>query len=133
MPPFVVCNSLGVPPPFSRPSRRRRDCSDTSSFTPETEILPLVHEAETSAFAESGTVSVTPPLTVRIVMRSAPSDASSMFTPPLVARASTPPPRFRPTTPPFVVCATILPVRPVSEICPLVFVVSMRAFFGTLT
>ena len=104
-PPLVVCSSMGVPPPFNLPSRRRRDCSEISSFTPATLMPPLVQDAEMSAFADSGTVSETPPLVVRSAIRSEPTDASSMLTRPLVAAASTPPLRPLPVTPPLVVLA----------------------------
>src|SRR5687767_10005741 len=61
-PPFVVCRSIDVPPPFNRPSRRRRDCSVTASVrSGETLMPPLVQDAVTSAFAESGSMITTPP------------------------------------------------------------------------
>src|SRR5580765_3373809 len=104
MPPFVVWSSIGVPPPFSVPSKWRRDFSETSRFsTEETLMPPLVHDADRLALAFSGTINVTPPLVVRAEIGSVPIDARSRVTPPLVDRASTPPVRFLPLTPPLVV------------------------------
>src|SRR5207244_3552436 len=121
MPPFVVFNSIGVPPPFIRPSNRRRDCSDTSILSPDARLMPpLVQVAVRSAFAVSGRSSVTPPLVVLSWILSAPSAARSTFTPPLVVRASPPPANSLAFTPPLVVCALTLPLSALSVIGPLV-------------
>src|SRR2546426_7457796 len=116
MPPLVVCSSIGVPPPFMRPSKRRRDFSVTSTLrSGETLTPPFVHVADRSAFAFCGRLMLTPPLVVFAEIGSRPTDAKSMLTMPFVDRASTPPERPLPVTAPLVVRAITLPPSPRSE------------------
>ena len=75
---------------------------------------PLVTDADTVAFACSGSISVTLPLVVSSEILPEPTDAMSIETLPLVVSAATPPPRLGPLTPTWVVCAAPLPAAPVS-------------------
>ena len=81
---------------------------------------PLVQVATTSAFAVSGTFSVTLPFVVLSAILSAPSDARSTLTAPLVEEALTAPLKAVAWMPPLVVRATTVPVSPVSVTPPLV-------------
>src|SRR5262249_20139113 len=133
-PPFVVCSSIGAPPPFSFASKCLRDFSATSRFWNSPTLMPpLVTDAELSAFPDSGSVRVTAPLVVCSVTGSRPTDERSMLTPPLVVRASMAPVSVSPFTWPLVVCAVTLPLSPVSETWPLVLVTLTVAPFGALT
>ena len=76
---------------------------------------PLVTDADRSAFAVSGSVSVTPPLVVCSFTWPELTLARSMTTPPLVDRASTSPVSPSPRTPPLVVRALTFPLSPVSR------------------
>ena len=52
---------MGAPPPFSRPSSRRRDFSVVSIDSPLESMPPLVMLAEIDAFASAGSRSLMPP------------------------------------------------------------------------
>ena len=55
MPPLVVCNSTGAPPPFNFPSKRRRLRSSGSSVSPVTDMPPFAQVA-TTVTSPRGTV-----------------------------------------------------------------------------
>ena len=111
----------------------RRDSCVVSSLRPVMLMPPLVQVAETSAFAVSGSVRVTPPLVVPRSILSLPSDARSTVTCQLVVRASTAPVRSVPVTPPLVVRADTRPFKPLRVTLPLVVIALMTAPFGAFT
>ena len=61
MPPFVPSSRIGAPPPFNRPSSRRRDDSVVSMDSRSALIPPLVIEAEIEAFESAGSRRRMPP------------------------------------------------------------------------
>ena len=133
MRPFVVSRTTLGPPPFRRPSTRRRVDSGPSILRPSTPTRPFTHVARRSALASDGSVTSTEPFTVSARMPSAARAPTSRRTDPFVVVASTAPERSRPTTVPLSVSALTVPVRAASAIVPLALRSRTFTEAGTLT